>query len=174
MLVVNFVRHHSQLPGLGGQRGSQGDDWSRFSRHLSTLHLLANHGACGEIAFAVDEVAADLLRSTRAPSNQQSADVRVPAEGHPARGRARGLAAVAGARRHHAGAARLHYPLCVGGARACPPEDSGGPHGYENLLEQLADPKHEEHDSSVTWVGGHFDPAGFDVNMTNRALRDLK
>lgn len=69
---------------------------------------------------------------------------------------------------------RLSYPLCIAGARACPPEDCGGPPGYENLLEQLADPAHEEHNSSLTWVGGHFDPEGFDVNRTNRALRELK
>ncbi|MHB8878879.1 MAG: plasmid pRiA4b ORF-3 family protein, partial [Myxococcaceae bacterium] len=69
---------------------------------------------------------------------------------------------------------RLSYPVCIGGARACPPEDCGGTGGYENLLAQLADPSHEEHDSSLTWVGGHFDPEGFDVNRTNRALRDMR
>lgn len=30
--------------------------------------------------------------------------------------------------------ARLPYPLCVGGAYACPPEDCGGAGGYEHLL----------------------------------------
>jgi hypothetical protein len=40
---------------------------------------------------------------------------------------------------------------CVAGARACPPEDCGGSIGYDNLLEALADPSHEEHESSVTW-----------------------
>ena len=69
---------------------------------------------------------------------------------------------------------RFHYPLCIAGARACPPEDCGGAGGYQDLLEALADPKQGEHDSLVTWVGGHFDPEGFDVNRANSALRDLK
>jgi hypothetical protein len=68
--------------------------------------------------------------------------------------------------------ARLPYPLCVGGARACPPEDCGGAGGYEHLLEVLKDEKDEEHDDLVTWVGGHFDPEGFDVNRTNSGLRE--
>src|SRR6266849_2543272 len=66
---------------------------------------------------------------------------------------------------------RLQYPLCIAGARACPPEDVGGVGGYENFLEAMRDPEHEEHDQIVTWVGGVFDPEGFDVNAVNRNLR---
>jgi hypothetical protein len=69
---------------------------------------------------------------------------------------------------------RLHYPLCIGGARACPPEDCGGTTGYENLLVSLVDEEHSEHDASLTWVGGYFDANGFDANRTNQALRALK
>lgn len=69
---------------------------------------------------------------------------------------------------------RLSYPLCIGGARACPPADCGGPPGYENLVAAQADAKHPEHDEVLTWVGGHLDPEGFDVNRTNTALRELK
>jgi DNA polymerase delta subunit 1 len=36
----------------------------------------------------------------------------------------------------------------------------------------LKDEKDEEHDDLVTWVGGHFDPEGFDVNRTNSGLRE--
>jgi hypothetical protein len=36
-------------------------------------------------------------------------------------------------------------PLLVDGARACPPEDCGGAHGYAHLLDALGDPDHEEH-----------------------------
>jgi hypothetical protein len=68
--------------------------------------------------------------------------------------------------------ARLPYPLCVGGARACPPEDCGGTGGYEHLLEVLKDEQDPEHDDTITWVGGHFDPEGFDINRTNAGLRE--
>jgi hypothetical protein len=67
---------------------------------------------------------------------------------------------------------RLSYPLCIAGARACPPEDCGGAGGYEDLLSVLASPGHEEHDETLTWVGGHFDPDAFDANAVNRLFRD--
>lgn len=54
------------------------------------------------------------------------------------------------------------YPLCVDGARACPPEDCGGVPGYENLLAVLQDPTHEEYESTLEWLGGRFDPERFD------------
>jgi hypothetical protein len=58
------------------------------------------------------------------------------------------------------------YPICVKGKRACPPEDCGGIWGYEELLETLADPEHEEYEEMTDWVesmtGGPFDPEEFD------------
>jgi hypothetical protein len=66
---------------------------------------------------------------------------------------------------------RHSYPLCIAGARACPPEDCGGPFSYGEFIKALADPRHEEHDQNLTWVGGHFDPDSFDVNAVNRLLR---
>jgi len=54
------------------------------------------------------------------------------------------------------------YPRCVGGERACPPEDVGGPWGFEAFLAAIADPAHEEHESFVAWSGGSYDPAAFD------------
>jgi hypothetical protein len=55
------------------------------------------------------------------------------------------------------------YPLCIDGARACPPEDCGGVNGYENVLTVIQDPTHEEHESMLQWLGGRFDPDRFDA-----------
>ena len=52
-------------------------------------------------------------------------------------------------------------PQCVGGAGACPPEDCGGPHGYEALLSALADPEHPQHAELMEWVKGELDPSSF-------------
>ena len=55
----------------------------------------------------------------------------------------------------------MSYPRCLDGARACPPEDCGGPGGYENLLRILTDPADPEHASMRAWVGEYFDPDAF-------------
>ena len=54
------------------------------------------------------------------------------------------------------------YPRCIAGERRCPPEDCGGVHGYQEFLQVIADPDHEEHESMLEWVGGGFDPKAFD------------
>src|SRR6266545_1868672 len=61
-------------------------------------------------------------------------------------------------------------PRCLGGERACPPEDCGGPPGYAEFLEAIRDPRHPEHDGHLEWVGGAFDPETFDVERVNRSL----
>ena len=66
------------------------------------------------------------------------------------------------------------YPLCLAGQRACPPEDCGGPWGYEHLLEVLSDPKHEDHEEIREWLGGPFDPEAFDLDEVNRMLRRIR
>jgi hypothetical protein len=62
------------------------------------------------------------------------------------------------------------YPACLDGARAGPPEDSGGPPGYERLLKVLADPTHSAFLELRAWAGSHFDPDLFDLRATNRIL----
>jgi hypothetical protein len=61
---------------------------------------------------------------------------------------------------------------CIDGARARPPEDVGGPGGYENFLEIIADPKHPEHGDTKRWAGGHFDPDWFDRDLCDREVRN--
>jgi hypothetical protein len=68
---------------------------------------------------------------------------------------------------------RVRYPRCLGGARACPPEDCGGIGGYANFLAAIRDPDHEEHEEYLEWIGGEFDPGEFDVEDFDNALRYL-
>ena len=65
-------------------------------------------------------------------------------------------------------------PKCIGGARACPPEDCGGVPGYYQLLEAISDPKNEEHDSMLEWVGKGYDPEAFDAAAVDKALKRLR
>ena len=65
-------------------------------------------------------------------------------------------------------------PVCVAGENACPPEDLGGPHGYALFLENLGDRKHEQHEDMARWIGGVFDPKGFDLNRINRDFKGAK
>lgn len=64
-------------------------------------------------------------------------------------------------------------PVCLEGARACPPEDSGGAWGYAEQLEALANPKHPAHRDAVEWLGANFDPEAFDLEAINQALASL-
>lgn len=66
---------------------------------------------------------------------------------------------------------RNSWPMCLAGANACPPEDVGGLGRYEEFLQAVRDPSHEEHDAMRRWCGGPFDPMGFDVNSANRDIR---
>ena len=61
-------------------------------------------------------------------------------------------------------------PLCLGGKRQGPPEDCGGTMGYQEFLEAIRDPDHEEHEAMLEWVGGSFDPKEFDLATVNPAL----
>jgi hypothetical protein len=63
------------------------------------------------------------------------------------------------------------YPLCIAGERAAPPDDVGGTPGYMEFLAAIKNPKHPQHESLLIWVGGAFDPEGFDLNAINRTLR---
>ena len=61
-------------------------------------------------------------------------------------------------------------PQCLDGARACPPEDVGGPPGYEHFLQAIADPDHPDHKEMLEW-NGEFDPEVFDRDAVNAEFR---
>lgn len=63
------------------------------------------------------------------------------------------------------------YPVCLAGARACPPEDCGSFPGYMSILEALKTPeKSDEQEELLEWLGDGYDPERFDVEAVNRRL----
>lgn len=62
-------------------------------------------------------------------------------------------------------------PVCLDGERNCPPEDCGGPWGYEHLLEVIKDPSNEEYEDMIEWVGEAFDPESFSLTDVNARLK---
>lgn len=68
----------------------------------------------------------------------------------------------------------LKVAVCLGGENASPPEDIGGVPGYQAFLEAVGDPSHDEHEDYLNWVGGSFDPAAFDLGLTNAKLQRLR
>jgi hypothetical protein len=65
------------------------------------------------------------------------------------------------------------FPACVAGKRNCPPEDCGGPFGYEDLLVILADPDHPDHEEQREWIGEDFDPEAFSVAAADATLGEV-
>lgn len=62
------------------------------------------------------------------------------------------------------------YPACIAGEGACPPEDSGGAYGFQDLKEILAGPPGADRDEMREWAGSDYDPARFDLAAANTAV----
>jgi hypothetical protein len=67
-----------------------------------------------------------------------------------------------------------HYPVLVAAKGACPPEDCGGPWGYAELKEILADPSHDQHQDMLDWLAldnpSEFDPAAVETEDIEEEL----
>jgi hypothetical protein len=63
------------------------------------------------------------------------------------------------------------YPACVAGRRRCPPEDSGGPWSFADMLEAAADAEDERHAEVMEWLG-EFDPDTFSVEAAEARMRE--
>ena len=67
------------------------------------------------------------------------------------------------------------YPVVLDGARACPPEDCGGVHGYRELLEIQKDKSHPLYQERIMrWLGGPFDPEHYDPIGRRTAFEEKK
>jgi len=67
-----------------------------------------------------------------------------------------------------------YYPVCLKGKRACPPEDCGGPYGYDEFLEAIQNPEHPDHEEMLDWIEYDFDPEEFDIDDINTVLTNVK
>jgi hypothetical protein len=66
----------------------------------------------------------------------------------------------------------MKYPRCTKAVRACPPEDSGGIHGYSRMLRVLRDPHHSDYEDTLEWIGDEFDPKMVDEDEINNYMRE--
>jgi hypothetical protein len=69
---------------------------------------------------------------------------------------------------------KIKYPVCLDGAMACPPEDSGGIPGFYNFLEIIGNPDNDEYDEMMKWSGGEFNPDEFNLHAINHSLQRMK
>lgn len=66
----------------------------------------------------------------------------------------------------------LAQPFLLEALGRCPPEDIGGPLGYREMLDALADPKHARHDKHFERYGS-FDPAAVNLKGLEAAVDAL-
>lgn len=50
------------------------------------------------------------------------------------------------------------YPRLIEASGRCPPEDVGGPWGYDEFLQATEDKTHERHSELREWIGEDYDP----------------
>jgi len=65
---------------------------------------------------------------------------------------------------------RRRYPCCIGGARACPPEDIGGTAGYTDFLRAISKRRSRQRRSYPVLVGGAFDADDFSAARANMSM----
>lgn len=67
----------------------------------------------------------------------------------------------------------VSYPLLLSASGRTPPEDIGGPLGYEDYLMALCDPSHERRSTYHELYGLDFDPAVIDIAQIDHAMTRL-
>ena len=63
-----------------------------------------------------------------------------------------------------------YYPVVIGGAMACPPEDCGGVWGYADLVATMKKKGTVVYEEMLAWLGEDFDPAKFSMEEINKTF----
>ncbi|WP_116108350.1 plasmid pRiA4b ORF-3 family protein [Lewinella sp. IMCC34191] len=69
---------------------------------------------------------------------------------------------------------RRHYPVCIAGERACPPEDIGGVAAYNEMVEVLNQPDHPDYTEMAGWLTQDFHPDAFNMDQANLRLSQYR
>lgn len=67
----------------------------------------------------------------------------------------------------------ITYPIFLGGERRAPPEDVGGPPGFMDFLEAIANRRHSQHKDMVCWYGGPFHATEFGEAEIAQRVREI-
>lgn len=66
------------------------------------------------------------------------------------------------------------YPRLIEASGRCPPEDVGGPPGYEEFLAAIMDADHERNAEMIEWTGfNSYDPTDVDIEAIDLELAGL-
>lgn len=65
------------------------------------------------------------------------------------------------------------YPQLTNVKGRCPPEDVGGPWGYEEFLHIMSDVNHPEHEEMADWYLGSFDVNDLREEILHRNVKDV-
>ncbi len=65
-------------------------------------------------------------------------------------------------------------PVCLGGERRCPPEDVGGPHGYQEFLKVIFQPGHDEFEHYRQWAGEAVHAEELNLKAVNDTLEWMR
>lgn len=68
---------------------------------------------------------------------------------------------------------KVRYPRCLAGERSGPPEDCGGPPGFEESLRAHKNPRSKHARELLEWAGPDWDPEAFDLAAVNKELAAL-
>ena len=64
------------------------------------------------------------------------------------------------------------YPFCTDGARSCPPEDSGGPAAYMEMVKVFNNPDNPERQGILEWLDEDWNPETFNPDIVNEMLME--
>jgi len=69
---------------------------------------------------------------------------------------------------------RKQYPICVDGAEPCPPEDCGGPDGYNDVRLALRNRSNPRHVEISAWAQSQLYRETFSVQVATWSMRDVQ